>query len=62
MEGDIVTLQELFKFEQTGIDANGRVKGQFRCTGVRPKFAEKAKALSIPLPPKLFDPEMVHEC
>lgn len=62
MEGDIITLQELFTFEQTGIDNNRRVKGQFKCLGVRPKFAEKAKAYGIPLPPSLFDPHKVYDC
>jgi len=62
MEGDIITLQELFSFEQVGIDAKRRVKGRFRCTGVRPQFAEKAKAHGIPLPPSLFDPNKVLEC
>ncbi len=62
MEGDIITLQELFKFEQVGIDEKRRVKGQFRCLGVRPKFSEKAKAHGIPLPPSLFDPNKVQEC
>jgi len=62
MEGDIITLQELFKFEQVGIDAKRRVKGQFRCMGVRPQFAEKAKSQGISLPPALFDPNTIHEC
>lgn len=62
MEGDIITLQELFKFEQVGIDEKRHVKGQFRCMGVRPQFAEKAKAHGITLAPSLFDPNTVHEC
>lgn len=62
MEGDIISLQELFKFEQVGIDAKRRVKGRFLCTGVRPQFAEKAKAQGISLPPALFDPNKIHEC
>ncbi len=62
MEGDIITLQELFKFEQVGIDEKRRVKGQFRCLGVRPQFAEKAKSHGIPLSPSLFDPSKIHEC
>ncbi len=62
MEGDVITLQELFKFEQVGIDVKRRVKGQFRCMGVRPQFAEKAKAQGISLPPALFDPNKIHEC
>ncbi|RMH05681.1 MAG: CpaF family protein [Nitrospirae bacterium] len=61
MEGDVITLQELFKFEQTGVDDNRRVKGRFVCLGVRPKFAEKCRAYGIPLASTLFDPTKVHE-
>jgi len=62
MEGDVITLQELYRFEQVGIGEKGKVKGRFRCMGIRPKFAEKCRALAIPLSPKLFDPDIVHEC
>jgi pilus assembly protein CpaF len=41
MEGDLITLQELFVFQQTGLDENRRVKGRFKATGVRPKFADQ---------------------
>jgi pilus assembly protein CpaF len=54
MEGDIVTMQDLFRFEQRGIDADGRIIGQFRGTGLRPKFAEKFEVSGIHLPPDLF--------
>ena len=62
MEGDIVTMQEIFKFEQTGIDQNGKVKGRFRATGIRPKFAEKFQAMGIQIPNELFDAAKVYEC
>ena len=62
MEGDVVTMQEIFKFEQTGIDQNGKVKGRFRATGVRPKFAEKFQAMGIQIPNELFDATKVYEC
>lgn len=61
MEGDVVTLQEIFSFEQTGVDQNGRVKGRFVSRGIRPKFTEKFKALGIPIPNDLFDPSKVYE-
>jgi pilus assembly protein CpaF len=61
MEGDVVTLQEIFSFEQTGIDRDGRVKGRFVSRGIRPKFIEKFKALGIPFPNDLFDPSKVHD-
>jgi len=62
MEGDVVTMQEVFKFEQTGVDQNGKVKGRFRATGIRPKFAEKFQAMGIQIPNELFDSTKVYEC
>jgi len=56
MEGNVVTMQELFKFEQTGVTESGAVKGRFTSSGIRPKFAEKFAALGIELPQALFDP------
>jgi pilus assembly protein CpaF len=61
MEGDVVTLQEIFSFEQTGVDRDGRVKGRFVSRGIRPKFVEKFKASGIPIPNELFDPSKVYE-
>ena len=49
MEGQVVTMQDIFKFEQTGVDAEGRVKGTFRSTGIRPRFAERFESLGIEL-------------
>lgn len=62
MEGEVVTMQEVFTFEQTGIDKNGKVKGRFRATGIRPKFAEKFAAMGIQIPNELFDATKVYEC
>jgi len=62
MEGDLITLQELFVFQQTGVDENRKVKGRFRATGVRPKFAERLAAKGVALPSELFDPQKVYEC
>jgi pilus assembly protein CpaF len=62
MEGEVVTMQEIFKFEQAGIDQNGKVKGRFRATGIRPKFAEKFQAMGIQIPHELFDATKVYEC
>jgi pilus assembly protein CpaF len=61
MEGDTVILQEIFSFEQTGLDEEGKVKGRFRARGYRPKFADKFRALNIPIPYDLFDTDKVHE-
>src|SRR5499425_1462978 len=58
MEGDIVTMQDIFTFERHGIDENGRVRGTFRATGIRPKFAERLAASGCRLRPGLFDSRM----
>jgi len=54
MEGELVTTQDIFVFERTGVTAEGRVTGRFRPTGVRPKFSERLKAAGIELPAHLF--------
>jgi pilus assembly protein CpaF len=54
MEGDVVVLQDIFVFEQTGLDEKGRIIGQLRPTGVRPRFIEKFESLNIFLPPNIF--------
>ena len=61
MEQDVITLQEIFCFEQTGVDEHGCVHGRFKSTGVRPRFVDGFKALGIQLSPNLFDPFYVHE-
>ena len=55
MEGDTVTMQEIFKFEQSGLDDNGRVIGKHIATGVRPRFADLCKAKGVDLPTDIFD-------
>jgi len=47
MDANVITMQEIFSFEQTGIDTNGRIKGRFRMSGILPRFIEKFKALGI---------------
>jgi pilus assembly protein CpaF len=54
MEGDQVTLQDIFMFERTGLTQDLRVKGRFRPTGVRPKFYERLRACGIELPASVF--------
>ena len=54
MEQDIITLQDIFLFEKTGISESGRVLGRFRATGIRPKFYERLKACGIILPQQMF--------
>ena len=54
MEGDLVTMQDIFVFEKTGLGADGRVLGRFKPTGIRPKFSERVIASGLELPPSLF--------
>jgi len=54
MEQDIITLQDIFLFEKTGISETGRVLGRFRATGIRPKFYERLKSAGITLPQQMF--------
>lgn len=54
MEGDVIVLQDIFRFEQTGIDKQGKVQGHFRATGIRPHFIDKLIAAGQILPDDLF--------
>jgi pilus assembly protein CpaF len=56
MEEDVVTTQDIFMFEQQGIDADGRVIGFYRATGIRPKFSERLERAGIHLGAEVFDP------
>ncbi|GGI88455.1 type II/IV secretion system protein [Polymorphobacter multimanifer] len=56
MEGEIILMQEIFRFERTGVDANGKVIGEMKPMGVRPKFAEILQSRGIQLAGDLFDP------
>jgi pilus assembly protein CpaF len=53
MEGDVITMTDIFVFEQTGTE-NGRIIGRTRPTGLRPKFMDKIEAAGIHLPPSIF--------
>ncbi|WP_296358950.1 CpaF family protein [Ramlibacter sp.] len=56
MEGEVITMQELFSFKQTGLGDDGAVQGYFQASGVRPKFADRLRAFGITLPDAMFDP------
>src|SRR5947209_13611010 len=58
MEGDVVSMQDIFVFERQGIDESGKVRGQFRATGIRPRFAERLALSGCRLRPALFDSHM----
>jgi pilus assembly protein CpaF len=55
MEGEVITMQEIFSFERKGVDPDGMVLGEIVPTGLRPRFTEKLKMAGIELPTKLFE-------
>ena len=55
MEGDVITMQEIFCFEKLGVTQEGKVIGRFRATGVRPKVCERLKASGIHMPTDMFE-------
>jgi pilus assembly protein CpaF len=55
MEGDVITMQEIFVFEKLGMTQDGKVIGRFRATGVRPKCGERLKTAGIHLPADMFE-------
>ena len=56
MEGEVISMQEIFSFRQTGVGPDGSVQGHFAATGVRPKFVDRLRAFGIAIPEALFDP------
>ena len=57
MEGDVITMQEIFRFKMAGRDEKGRVLGHFEATGIRPKFMSELADRGITLPADLFRPD-----
>src|SRR5512140_488684 len=55
MEGDVITMQEIFTFDKMGVTQDGKVIGRFRATGVRPKLCERLKTSGIHLPADMFE-------
>jgi len=55
MDGDSVAMRDIFEFERSGIDENGKVRGAFRATGTRPEFAERLAIAGARLRPALFE-------
>jgi pilus assembly protein CpaF len=54
MEGEVITMQEIYRFRRRGISVEGKVVGQFEATGVRPTFIERLQLAGVELPPHLF--------
>ena len=61
MEGEVVTMQEIFRFRQTGVSGDGMVQGKFEATGIRPRFLDQVMAHGISLPSELFRPDAKFE-
>ena len=54
MEGELITMQDIFVFEKTGVTEKGRVTGRFRATGIRPRFYEQLRSSGVQIPTSLF--------
>ncbi len=61
MEADMITMQEIFCFDQTGVAPDGTVLGHFRATGIRPRFADRLQARGSTLSDHLFDPSHIKD-
>jgi pilus assembly protein CpaF len=61
MEGDVITMQEIFSFQQTGLNPEGQVKGRFVFSGIRPKFMDTFRIVGIKVPMAYFDSAVVME-
>ena len=57
MEGEVITMQEIFRFKQSGVDPEGMVKGKFEATGIRPRFLDQVMSHGINLSADLFRPD-----
>jgi pilus assembly protein CpaF len=61
MEGDIITMSEIFRFNRQGVDENGNVLGDFRATGIMPRLIDRLAERGLSLDPTLFDPNRSHK-
>jgi pilus assembly protein CpaF len=61
MEESVVNMQEIFAFRRQGVDANGKVKGEFRATGIRPLMLKRFKERGVTMDEGAFDPDRVYE-
>ena len=59
MEGDVIVTQDIFVYQQRGVDSLGRAQGQFVATGIRPGFAARLEAAGLKLPPAMFAQRML---
>lgn len=61
MEGDIIQMQEIFRFKKTGMGKDGKVLGHFEATGIRPRFLEELSAMGVEFPDDYFDPAHIQK-
>lgn len=61
LEGDIIQMQEIFRFKKTGIGKDGKVLGHFEATGIRPRFLEELSAMGVEFPDDYFDPAHIQK-
>ncbi len=61
MEGEVISVQEIFRYRQTGVGADGVVQGRFEATGIRPRFLDEVMAHGIDLCADLFRPDAKFE-
>ena len=61
MEGDMITMHEIFTFKQLGVTEDQKIKGHFAATGIRPQFTERLRTYGVPVPDSLFDPTKTYE-
>jgi len=61
MEGNIITMQEIFRFKPSGVDEEGKLRGRFEFSRVMPKFLEKFKEYGVPIPQDIFNSDKVLE-
>jgi pilus assembly protein CpaF len=59
MEGDVITMQEIFRFRRMSTSADGTISGEFRATGIRPKFVDELEVRGVHLPEDMFSPDQV---
>jgi pilus assembly protein CpaF len=56
MEGDVISMQEVFRFERLGLEPNGKILGRFNATGVRSYYAERFRQWGYDLPAEIYEP------
>ena len=61
MEGDIITMQEIFAFRRTGVAPDGKVLGHFVSTGLHPQFNQRLKEFGASVPEDIYDPSRIFE-